>query len=71
MCIRDRNTLLTENNGFYEPGENGHSTVMIQGNELVLFYQSRLRTTDHRWRYGIARAQLRAANANSAEAATG
>jgi hypothetical protein len=39
-----------------EPGENGHSTVMVNGNELTLFYQSRVKTTDHRWRYGIIRA---------------
>jgi hypothetical protein len=26
-----------------EPGENGHSTVMINDNELTLFYQSRVR----------------------------
>lgn len=38
-----------------EPGENGHSTVMVQGNELTLFYQSRVATTGHRWRYGILR----------------
>jgi predicted GH43/DUF377 family glycosyl hydrolase len=48
-----------------ERGENGHSTVMINGNELLLFYQSRVSTTDHRWRFGIARAQLDAANANA------
>jgi hypothetical protein len=41
-----------------EPGENGHSTVMVNGNELTLFYQSRVKTTDHRWRYGIVRAEL-------------
>lgn len=38
-----------------EPGENGHSTVMVQGNQLTLFYQSRVATTGHRWRYGILR----------------
>ncbi|WP_375449890.1 hypothetical protein [uncultured Devosia sp.] len=37
------------------PGENGHSTVMIAGQELLLFYQSRIETTNHRWRFGIAR----------------
>lgn len=41
-----------------EPGENGHSTVMINGNELTLFYQSRVRTTNQRWRYGIAKCNL-------------
>jgi len=39
-------------------GENGHSTVMIAGNELILFYQSRIETTNHRWRFGIARCEL-------------
>jgi hypothetical protein len=42
-----------------EPGENGHSTVMIEGLELTLFYQSRRQQTDHRWRYGIAKCDLR------------
>lgn len=41
-----------------ERGENGHSTVIIQDNELVLFYQSRIEATSHRWRYGIARCDL-------------
>lgn len=41
-----------------EPGENGHSTVLVSGNELTLFYQSRLRATEHRWRYGLIRATL-------------
>lgn len=41
-------------------GENGHSTVLIDNNELLLFYQSRVQTTDHRWRYGIARCALEA-----------
>ncbi|MBZ7927181.1 hypothetical protein LAC81_35125 (plasmid) [Ensifer adhaerens] len=41
-----------------ERGENGHSTVMIRDNELVLFYQSRVEGTNHRWRYGIARCDL-------------
>jgi hypothetical protein len=36
-------------------GENGHSTVLVTGNEIVLFYQSRVADTNHRWRYGIAR----------------
>jgi hypothetical protein len=40
------------------PGENGHSTVMIDGRELTLFYQSRRSETNHRWRYGIARCHL-------------
>lgn len=38
-----------------EPGENGHSTVLVDGDGLTLFYQSRLRTTGNRWRYGIAK----------------
>jgi hypothetical protein len=37
-----------------QDGENGHSTVLIEGNQLILFYQSRVQTTNHRWRYGIA-----------------
>ncbi len=41
-----------------EPGENGHSTVMINDNELTLFYQSRVRTTNNRWRFGIAKCSL-------------
>jgi predicted GH43/DUF377 family glycosyl hydrolase len=41
-----------------EPGENGHSTVMINGNELTLFYQSRVMTTNQRWRFGIAKCNL-------------
>lgn len=41
-----------------EPGENGHSTVLINGSEIVLFYQSRLRATGHRWRYGLIRATM-------------
>lgn len=39
-------------------GENGHSTVMVEGDELTLFYQSRVESTGHRWRYGIARARI-------------
>jgi len=41
-----------------EAGENGHSTVMVEGNELKLFYQSRLETTGHKWRYGILTATV-------------
>jgi hypothetical protein len=41
-----------------EPGENGHSTVLIAGSEITLFYQSRLQATGHRWRYGLIRASL-------------
>jgi hypothetical protein len=41
-----------------EPGENGHSTVMVNGTELTLFYQSRRIATDHRWRFGIAKFDL-------------
>ncbi|MDB5506386.1 MAG: hypothetical protein JWR75_1024 [Devosia sp.] len=35
-------------------GENGHSTVMIAGHQLILFYQSRVETTKNRWRFGVA-----------------
>ncbi|RWP05188.1 MAG: hypothetical protein EOR00_33740, partial [Mesorhizobium sp.] len=41
-----------------EPGENGHSTVMIEGGRLTLFYQSRREATNHRWRFGLARCDL-------------
>lgn len=41
-----------------QPGENGHSTVLIEGDELKLFYQSRLEETNHRWRYGILTARV-------------
>ncbi len=41
-----------------EPGENGHSTVMIDGGKLTLFYQSRREATNHRWRFGLARCDL-------------
>lgn len=41
-----------------EPGENGHSTVMVMGGEMVVFYQSRVPETQHRWRYGILRGAL-------------
>ncbi|MBZ9929912.1 hypothetical protein LB570_07355, partial [Mesorhizobium sp. BR1-1-5] len=41
-----------------QPGENGHSTVMIEGSQLSLFYQSRVAATDHRWRYGLARCDV-------------
>lgn len=37
------------------PGENGHSTVLIAGDEIILCYQSRVDGTGHRWRYGVAR----------------
>jgi hypothetical protein len=36
-------------------GENGHSTVLVNGDEITLFYQSRVPGTNHRWRYGLAR----------------
>jgi hypothetical protein len=36
------------------PGENGHSTVVIDGERLTLFYQGRVAATNHRWRYGLA-----------------
>lgn len=38
-----------------ETGENGHSTVLVTGDDITLFYQSRVAGTNHRWRYGIAR----------------
>jgi len=41
-----------------QPGENGHSTVLIEGDELKLFYQSRLEETNHKWRYGILTAKV-------------
>lgn len=41
-----------------EAGENGHSTAFVVGNELTLFYQSRRATTNHLWRYGIAKYDL-------------
>jgi hypothetical protein len=41
-----------------EPGENGHSTVMVDNNELTLIYQSRVLSTGHRWRYGLAKCNL-------------
>lgn len=31
---------------------------MVDGQELTLFYQSRRVTTDHRWRFGIAKFDL-------------
>jgi hypothetical protein len=37
-----------------EPGENGHSTVLVGDRELTLIYQSRRLQTNHRWRYGVA-----------------
>jgi hypothetical protein len=45
-----------------DPGENGHSTVLVAGEDLTLFYQSRAVGTNHRWRYGIARGRLPAQN---------
>ncbi|OYW62479.1 MAG: hypothetical protein B7Z10_01710 [Rhodobacterales bacterium 32-66-7] len=41
-----------------EPGENGHSTVLVINGEVVVFYQSRVAATQHRWRYGILRGQM-------------
>lgn len=38
-----------------QPGENGHSTVIVHEGEIVLIYQSRIESTNHRWRYGVAR----------------
>ena len=42
-----------------ETGENGHSTVLVVGDEIILCYQSRVLATNHRWRYGIARGRYR------------
>lgn len=42
-----------------QAGENGHSTVMVTGDDLTLFYQSRHEATHRRWRYGIAKCGLR------------
>jgi len=41
-------------------GENGHSTVVLAGPDLILFYQSRLASTGHLWRYGIVHKPLAA-----------
>lgn len=38
-----------------QAGENGHSTVLFHEGELILIYQSRVESTNHRWRYGVAR----------------
>jgi hypothetical protein len=46
-----------------EPGENGHSTVLVNGEDITLFYQSSMTVTGNRWRYGIVRARLEAATA--------
>jgi len=37
-----------------ELGENGHATVLVEPDHLVLCYQSRLESTSHFWRYGLA-----------------
>ncbi len=41
-----------------EPGENGHSTVLVTGEDITLFYQSRATDTNQRWRYGVARGRF-------------
>lgn len=41
-----------------EFGKNGHSTALLEGDELPLFYQSRVESSGHRWRYGILRARM-------------
>ena len=38
-----------------QAGENGHSTVLVHDGEIILIYQSRIDSTNHRWRYGVAR----------------
>jgi hypothetical protein len=40
-----------------EPGENGHSTAVLDGEDLVLFFQERS-LRDPLWRIGLARAPL-------------
>lgn len=40
------------------PGENGHSTLLVDGEEITLIYQCRARETNNRWRYGIARGRF-------------
>ncbi|MBL8790267.1 MAG: hypothetical protein JNM45_07195 [Rhizobiales bacterium] len=41
-----------------EAGENGHSTALVTGEEVTLFYQSRKCDTNNLWRYGIAKFNL-------------
>lgn len=36
-------------------GENGHATALLDGEKLVLCYQARVESTEHRWRYGLAK----------------
>jgi hypothetical protein len=50
-----------------QPGENGHSTVVVEGNELRLFYQSRVAATGHKWRYGILTATIETISRPNAE----
>jgi hypothetical protein len=52
-----------------EHGENGHSTVLVTGEDITLFYQSRVIGTNNRWRYGIARGRFPAAEVVHHEAA--
>ncbi|MDB5663805.1 hypothetical protein [Cypionkella sp.] len=53
-----------------EPGENGHSTVLVMGDELIVMYQSRSAETNHRWRYGMLRGAMPSESAGpTAEAA--
>jgi hypothetical protein len=52
----------------WESGENGHAAAVIEGDDLVLFYQARSADeTSHPWRYGIARYPLAALEARAQE----
>jgi hypothetical protein len=46
-----------------ESGENGHSTVLLHGSDIVICYQSRLKSTSHSWRYGLTVRELSALHA--------
>ena len=52
-----------------EPGENGHSTVIVTDAEALVIYQSRSMETRQRWRYGILRGRLTDADAAAVAAA--
>jgi hypothetical protein len=38
-----------------EPGENGHASGFMDGDDLVLCYQQRLESTNNAWLFGLAR----------------
>ncbi len=44
-------------------GENGHATMVVQGDDLLICYQRRVPETKHQWRYGLARAAIPAQRA--------